>query len=112
MLKSSPMVRRFGAGSNAALAIQGSSSEGSIAPAPEGNSTGRENPSNGSPGQLTYTWSIPAVPPSPQVLLFSADKPMGLGDYKAIKACHGYICDIQMALAWLLCSKIYSHCQI
>ena len=61
------MLCRAGAGSNASLAIQGGSPESDKVPAPKPAAPEQDDPGKGGHGQLAYTWSIPAVPPSLQV---------------------------------------------
>ena len=62
------MLCRTGAGSNASLAIQGGSPEAGKVPAPKAAAAPEQDDAGkGGHGQLAYTWSIPAVPPSLQV---------------------------------------------
>ncbi len=60
-------MRRYGEGSNASLAIQGSSSEARVAQTPQADPSDTASAGHAVPGPLTYTWSNPAVPPSLQV---------------------------------------------
>ena len=61
-------MHRYGEGSNASLAIQGSSSAARIAQTPRADPSDTASAGHAVPGPLTYTWSIPAVPPSLQVM--------------------------------------------
>ena len=65
------MLCRIGAGSNASLAIQGGSPEAGEVPAPKAAAPEQDDAGKGGHGQLAYTWSIPAVPPSLQVANFT-----------------------------------------
>lgn len=61
-------MHRYGEGSNATLAIQGSSSEARVAQTPQADLSDQASAGHAVPRPLTYTWSIPAVPPSLQVM--------------------------------------------
>ncbi|CAK0782475.1 hypothetical protein CVIRNUC_005706 [Coccomyxa viridis] len=59
---------RIGAGSNASIAIQGGSPAAGQVPAPQAAAPEQDDAGKSGHGQLAYTWSIPAVPPSLQNL--------------------------------------------
>ena len=62
------MLCRTRSGSNASLAIQGGSPESGNMPASQPAAPEQDaDAAKGGHGQLAYTWSIPAVPPSLQV---------------------------------------------
>lgn len=69
------MMLSDGAGSNGTLAIQGSSADAGTAPTPQANPASPAVPGQKGHEKLTYTWSMPAMPPSLQVSISSAEQP-------------------------------------